>query len=114
MSDYIRRAIIVIPASRQAEGNLLALQLDPIGGGQTFAVGLSLSGEAPATHYWCSTVATEAQWDDIIQLGSFTTEDPLGRYTDSNGAWLYDGDLWQPNNVLFDQSLARLQVNSTT
>lgn len=50
-----RRAIIIVKSARRKAANAIAKQIDVIGGGQTFSgLGLSPSGEKPATHYWCN------------------------------------------------------------
>jgi hypothetical protein len=51
---YTDRLIIVVVASLQAQANSRAVEIDATGGLQTFTAGLSASGAAPATHYWCS------------------------------------------------------------
>lgn len=54
------RLLIVIAAADQARANTDALAFDPAGGDRTFTVGLSPTGALPATHYWCSSIASEA------------------------------------------------------
>jgi endoglucanase Acf2 len=48
--------IIVCPAALQDAANQAALQFDPLGGLNTFNVGLNASGSVddPVTHYWCA------------------------------------------------------------
>jgi hypothetical protein len=51
------RFLILVPVAQRAAANALAkAQLDTRGGEKTFAVGLSPTGRAPATHNWCSTL----------------------------------------------------------
>jgi hypothetical protein len=56
-TQYTRRLIIVCNAAVAALANNAANQADTADGGEgsrTFRVGLSATGDAPATHYWCS------------------------------------------------------------
>ncbi len=47
------RIHIIIPASkRDACNNWMKTHVDKIGGDKTFRIGLSATGNAPATHYW--------------------------------------------------------------
>jgi len=62
---FTKRAIIVIAAGLKAEANRRAKEseLDPTGGDKSFTIGLSASGDEPATAYWCNWSMTQAQWD---------------------------------------------------
>ncbi len=54
-----QRFLIIIPAAdRDAANSLAKAQFDTAGGEKTFSVGLSASGNAPVTHYWCSALFT--------------------------------------------------------
>lgn len=53
MTIYTERLIIIIQAADRDTANALALESDP-GAGTTFRVGLSATGNAPTTHYWCN------------------------------------------------------------
>lgn len=59
MSQYTAQRVITVPADLRAVANAVAFVLDPQpGGAETFHCGLSSTGEAPATHYVCSTLLT--------------------------------------------------------
>ena len=52
-----QRFLIIIPAADRDRANALAKdQFDQTGGEKTFSVGLSATGKAPVTHYWCSAL----------------------------------------------------------
>lgn len=54
-----QRFLIIIPAAdRDAANSLAKAQFDTAGGEKTFKAGLSATGAAPATHYWCSALFT--------------------------------------------------------
>ncbi len=53
-----RFLIIIAAADRDAANSLAKAQFDTAGGEKTFSVGLSASGAAPASHYWCSALFT--------------------------------------------------------
>lgn len=61
-SAWLFRMHVIVPAYARTAANGLAAQVGPGGAAelQTFSVPLSASGEAPATHYGCSTLATQA------------------------------------------------------
>jgi hypothetical protein len=51
------RYLVILPAADQAQANVLAKsEFDSDGGEKTFSIGLSATGQAPATHYWCSAL----------------------------------------------------------
>jgi hypothetical protein len=106
MTQFTRRATIVILASDQHQANLDACQFDTGGeGDETFTVGLSPTGAEPATHYWASTVCTEQHWQAFkaqeaqqISLGPARTR------------WLFDGLTTTPDEVLATMGLKRLET----
>ena len=52
-----QRFLVIVPGEDRTAANAMAKsQLDPRGGEKTFAIGLSPTGQAPATHHWCSMV----------------------------------------------------------
>ena len=67
-TKYIHHLLVVIPASYLNRANKLSLDVDPVGGDKTFTVGLSKDGSMPATHYWCSTSATDEGYTKIQGL----------------------------------------------
>lgn len=61
------RFLLVVAAADRDRANLDALAHDPEGGARTFTVGLSPTGEAPATHYWCSVQVNDPLVADAIR-----------------------------------------------
>jgi len=58
------RAIIIINANQKASAIAIAKQVDLVGGDQTFSgLGLSPTGEEPATHYWCGWNCSASEYD---------------------------------------------------
>jgi hypothetical protein len=68
MSEFPRRVLIIIPAAYQAAANQASLAFDPIGGAETFTVGLSETGAEPATHFWASIQMREETFQGVQQL----------------------------------------------
>lgn len=76
-TDYEHRILVLIPNARKAAvatwwGN----NLDPGQGAATWSVGLSPTGNPPATHWWCSTALTDDQLRVLLvqlcQMASLT------------------------------------------
>ncbi len=56
----MNRFLIIVPAEDRDRANSVAAeQFDTTGGARTFFIGISASGQAPATHYWCSAQFTD-------------------------------------------------------
>ncbi|MGZ4965289.1 MAG: hypothetical protein ACXWBP_09065 [Limisphaerales bacterium] len=56
----MNRFLIILPAVDRDRANAVAAeQFDTAGGARTFFVGISASGQVPATHYWCSAVFSD-------------------------------------------------------
>lgn len=53
-TQYVHRSIIVIDTVHRDQANARAKETDTAGGQSTFTEGLSATGSAPATHYWCN------------------------------------------------------------
>jgi hypothetical protein len=52
-----QRFLIILPlADRERANGVAKANFDPDGGEKTFSIGLSASGSAPATHFWCSAL----------------------------------------------------------
>lgn len=94
------RRIFVVLAAVIATANSLALQLDTVGGAQTFTVGLSADGSLPATHYWCSWVVDLSGHPEIEQT--------LQQAIQNGQAWEFDGETVSPDDVLSTLGLQRL------
>lgn len=97
---YTRNIIIVIQASLQAAANTRALEVDPVGGGNTFTVGLSSTGNLPATHYWAAGVVTVDE--DTKWRGS------MGKVGTGNKVRIYDGNTTTPAQVLATTGLKEI------
>lgn len=92
--------IFIVIAAVVATANSLALQLDEVGGAQTFTVGLSADGNAPATHYWCSWV--------VDLTGHPEVEQTLQQAIVNGQAWEFDGETTLPDDALATLGLQRL------
>lgn len=105
MTEYMHRAIIIVPAAARTAANTNARKVDPVGGERTFTVGLSPPGLLPPTHYWCSWAMTKQQWATIMAGYAFIdaqgTPTPAGR--------LYDANTWSPEQVLQATGLQRIK-----
>ena len=68
------RFLIIIAAEDRDEANAFAKDhLDQVGGQNTFSIGLSASGAAPVTHFWCSALFNAgAEWVAALQA-AFTS-----------------------------------------
>ena len=65
------RFLIIISATDKTAVNTLAKsQLDTKGGERTFSIGLSAAGNAPVTHYWCSSVVSEDKMERVTDLSA--------------------------------------------
>lgn len=95
------RQIIVVDARNQAAANTVSKQVDPIGGEKTFTVGLSPTGTAPPTHFWCSWAMTPAERDALH--GGLTGLIEAGR------AWEFDAAQSTPAQVLATMGLQTIE-----
>src|SRR5690606_2678822 len=97
MTAYTHRYHVIVEIFKLTEANNLARAWDPdTDGGRTFgAARLSPTGQEPATHTACSTVATDAMRAQILQAWD-------------NVPWvrLYDGEVWSWEQALADAGLA--------
>lgn len=69
-TEYTRRVLIVVPAPDRERAHEEALALDRHGGGRTFELALSATGELPATHYACCAALREATFATVQALVS--------------------------------------------
>lgn len=106
-TQYVKRVIIIIPASYQQAANQAATQLDSGGAGQfTFTVPLNPSGldtDAP-THYWCSTVATEEQYQQILAMKAQMFPAAIVE------EWDMEGEPSKPDELLASLGLKRIEA----
>lgn len=120
-TQYTRRLIIVCNAAVAAVANTAANQPDTADGGngsQTFRVGLSVSGNAPATHYWCGWTMTPSHAAAIrtrLRAAGATVADvtPIvpGNSPASTRFAVFDAsDGWTPDDVLTACGLQRVVV----
>ncbi len=54
MTDYTKRVVIVVTGGQLVAANAQAKLVDVLAGEFTWTVGLSPSGDLPATHFWCN------------------------------------------------------------
>ena len=98
---YTRNVYLVVGNADLAQANALALQIDPTTGPNTFSIPCSASGNLPATHWACSWVMTQAQWDSTTTR--FTTLEAQGR------AWRCDADLQTLDQAVASIGLLKAQ-----
>jgi len=99
-TQYTKVSIIVVEAGVRVDSNAKAKEVDAPGGEFTFTTPLSASGSAPATHYWCRWVQTPGE--DSSLRGKLAVHVAQGR------AWIYDGNLTTPEQVLAERGLKRV------
>lgn len=97
-----RRLIILVTAEIAAQANARAKELDAEGGERTFTVGLSATGAAPATHYWCN-------WG-LTGSGDAAVRSRLGALVDAGSAKVFDGNSRAPESVLAEVGLRRIET----
>jgi len=98
----VKRLLLVLPAIDRDRANQDALQWDPTGGTRSFTVGLSSTGLEPATHFWASSVVSDAACAAIA--AKVATDYPLARCEE----WDIDADPQRPNALLAELGLRRL------
>lgn len=111
-TQWTKWFLVFVEANKLNTANNLAAQWDPEEGSATFGtVQLSPTGEAPPTHYACSTAATDTMRDAITTaLGALSwaslywTEDVT---LDNNAVW-QGPDGWQHSGTLYSAWLAAL------
>lgn len=92
MTAYTKRLLIVVTADVAAQANTHAKGVDAAGGERTFTAGLSPTGQAPATHYWCSWAMRPAEDTDLRSR--------LAALVGSGKVRVYDGTTTTPGQVL--------------
>lgn len=97
---YTERLIIVVKAAQQTPANAIARQVS-VDGANTFTVGLSPTGNQPATHYWCNWAMTPGERADME--GRMTALQAAG------DAQLFDAATFTPEQVLAAMGLQRLR-----
>lgn len=97
---YTEAMLVLIVASVQGVANQQAARVDPTSQGDTFTVGLSPTGQAPATHYWCNWWMTEGQRASFVNY--------LDALVQSDRAWIYDSEVVSPDAVLAERGLVPL------
>lgn len=97
---YTNRLIIVILAADLAAANTIAAQVHP-DAGQTFRVGLSASGNGPATNYWCNWAMLPGEDIDIRGRANALIQ--------TNRVRVYDANTNTPEQVLSTLGLQRIR-----
>ena len=98
-----QRAIIVVIAAAQSAANARAKQVDAVGGERTFVNGLSPTGTAPATHYWCGWWMQPAEYASLsAKLNSMPQA--------GSRVWIYDGNTTSEEVVLTTMGLQRINA----
>jgi hypothetical protein len=126
MSTWLYRHIVIVPAADQNTANTLAVAVLPgpaEAEAQTFGLPLSADGQAPATHYGISTLATEAIREAaeaaLVQVpnarwyrtsnSALTGTPALLQATNDPTAETYLGQPWSFAATLAQHGLARIQ-----
>lgn len=118
---YTRRFIFVVSAAVAAAANRAAARQDTDeqgGGDKTFTAGLSVSGNAPATHYICNWAMRPAVAVAIRQrlreegatVAEVTPIAPGGTPSSTRFAVFDVGDGWTPEAVLAACGLKRVEA----
>lgn len=70
MSTYTHRLVIIVPLANLSQANQTAAHWDPAGGGSKAfgSVRLSESGQEPATHTACDTLAEDDLYNGVPSL----------------------------------------------
>ena len=98
-----QRVLIVIQAADKDAANVFAkAQIDPVGGDQTFSIGLSETGAEPETHFWCSTLMP----DGGAVLGNFLGQFPRALVSGYDA----DADPGFPQRVLAGLGLQQISA----
>lgn len=63
-----RFLILILAGDKVAINTVAKAELDTKRGERTFSIGLSATGKAPVTHYWCSSVIAEAKTERVTDL----------------------------------------------
>lgn len=82
--------IVVVAAARRGKANTDAGEFDRGKPARTFTQALSASGQAPATHYWCSVWLTRPQRERFEE--HLAAMSPRGR--------TFNGELKTPAEIL--------------
>lgn len=100
VATFTTRRTVVVAAAVRDTANALALDLDPVGGAETFTVPLSTDGALPASHYWCSTAC------DVMAAAKI---DAMGKALVALGldVRVFDGET-DPDDALFACGLQRI------
>lgn len=102
-TQYTQRAIIVVTAQVQNAANARAKEVDTVGGERTFTMGLSATGTAPATHYWCGWWMQPAEYAGLsAKLNSMPQA--------GSRVWIYDGNTTSEEVVLTTMGLQRINA----
>jgi hypothetical protein len=104
MPGYTARLIIVVRANVAAAANTHGRAEDEAdgGAGDPFRVGLSATGQAPATHYWCSWALRPAQ---VTNLNA-----RFGALVDGTRVRVFNGNQQTPEQVLTTCGLQRVRT----
>jgi hypothetical protein len=81
----VRYLIIILAADKVAINTVAKAELDTKRGERTFSIGLSATGKAPVTHYWCSSVFSDAKTANVLALkDQFPNSDVLAYDADKD------------------------------
>jgi len=94
MTNFTRRLLILIPASRRTAFNTWINNNIDLTGGDWFYMPLSTTGSDPATHYWASAALRETQLGLIMRqlatMASITLPDWQNMTRPQREQWVVD------------------------
>jgi len=96
-----RHLIIVVPVGLAIQANQRCKEIDPVGGERTFTVGLSLTGQAPATHHWCG-------WN-LSDDEETAVRTKMRPHLDSGAVKVFESATISPDDVLRQVNLKRVE-----
>lgn len=105
-TEYRYRTLMVVTAADQDEANLHAAELGRPADLGTFTVGLSPTGEPPATHYVCASALTPAERERVEALRAVFPDAVLVDYD-------LDTEPGRPDAVLAGLGLRRVAVEGS-
>ena len=115
-----KRFIIVVPANKQSVANLDADKVNTGKDQRTFTVGLSASGNLPASHFWCSWLMSDKEIEKLDEDFDTTQAVPRGLAnraykavvnlfkSNKHSAKVFDASAWTPEDVLKNLGLKRI------
>lgn len=102
-SIHTSRLVIVVASATKTAALTQMEKIDPTGGSGALGIGLSATGQAPATHFWCSWVLPPDQATDLTGYLAGVGSAP-------NRPRIFDGTTVTPAQVLAETGLKRIEI----